>query len=79
MNVHVKLLGTLPSDYAGPYALTGIQVDLPAGACVADLVERLGISRQRVGVVTVNGSLARATDPIPADAEVKLMQKIAGG
>ncbi len=79
MNVQVKLLGTLPSVYAGRCTPSGIRVDLPAGACVADLVVHLGIPSERVGIVTTNGTLARATDVIPADAEVKLMQKIAGG
>jgi sulfur carrier protein ThiS len=79
VNVHVKLLGTLHSDYAGPYTPSGIRVELPAGACLTDLVDHLGISRERVGIATVNGILAKARDVIPAQAEVKLMQKIAGG
>ena len=79
MSVKVKLLGTLPSVYAGRYPPSGIRVDLPPGACVADLVETVGIPRARVGMVTINGTLVRAADRVPEGADVKLFQKIAGG
>lgn len=79
MNVRVKLMGTLPTHYSGNYAASGIDVALPDGACIADLVEKMGISKSRVGLATINGKLAHAQDTIPAGATVKFFHKIAGG
>jgi hypothetical protein len=79
MNVRVKLMGTLPTHYSGSYTASGIDVELPHGACVADLVEKMGISKSRVGLATINGRLAHAQNTIPAGAAVKFFHKIAGG
>jgi sulfur carrier protein ThiS len=72
-------MGTLPSYFTGTYSASGIEVNLPDRATVADLVEMIGISKTRIGIVSINGKLARALDAIPEDAEVKFLQKIAGG
>ena len=79
MRVRIKLLGTLPSHFPGRYPASGIEADLPAGATVADVVALVGIPSARLGIVTVDGMLAKAADPIPQNATVKLFQKIAGG
>jgi len=79
MQVHVKLLGTLPSCVAGIYPPEGIALDIPSGSTVGDLVGILGIPRERVAIVTINNLLARAGDRIPEHALVKLMQSLAGG
>jgi sulfur carrier protein ThiS len=79
MNVRVKLMGTLPTHYSGSYSASGIEVALPDGACIADLVEKMGISKLRVGLATINGKLVHAQDTIPAGAAVKFFHKIAGG
>lgn len=79
MRVRIKLLGTLPSHLPGRYPASGIEAELPAGATVADLVAFVGIQTARLGIVTVNGRLAKAADTIPDHATVKLFQKIAGG
>ncbi len=72
-------MGTLPSHYPGIYPATGLEVDLPAETTAADIVAVVGIPTARLGFVTVNGRIARETDPIPENATVKLFQKIAGG
>lgn len=79
MKAHIKLMGTLPSYFTGSYPASGIQVDLPDNASVAALVEILSLPKGHIGIVTINGKLVRADDSIPADAEVKFFQKIAGG
>ena len=79
MKTRVKLLGTLPSHYSGRYSAAGIEVSLPKNATLADLVEIIGIPLQRLGIITVNGSLAKAGDLVPESAEVKFFQRIAGG
>ena len=79
MHVRVKLLGTLASCYRGHYAAAGLDLEVPAGLTVTDLVERLGIEKERVAIVTINGFLAKAADRVPENAIVKLIQPIAGG
>ncbi|MCP4576127.1 MAG: MoaD/ThiS family protein [Deltaproteobacteria bacterium] len=79
VKARIKLLGTLPSYFAGSYSASGIEVTLPDNATVAAVVEILGIPKERLGIITINGTLARAFDSIPDDAEVKLFQRIAGG
>lgn len=79
MHVRVKLLGTLSSCYQGPYTAAGLDLEIPAGSTVADLVERIGIPKDRVAIVTINGFLAKADDRVPENAIVKLIQPISGG
>jgi len=79
VKARIKLLGTLPSHYSGSYSASGIEVNLPDNATVATVVETIGIPKERLGIVTINGRLARAFDSIPEDAEVKFFQTIAGG
>ncbi len=79
MKARIKLLGTLPSHYSGSYSASGIEVNLPDNATVATVVETIGIPKERLGIVTINGRLAKAFDFIPEDAEVKFFQTIAGG
>jgi hypothetical protein len=79
VRARIKLLGTLPSHFSGSYPVSGIKIDLPDNATVAAVVEIIGIPKERLGMVTVNGILARAFDLVPDDAEVKFFQSIAGG
>ena len=79
MQVRVRLLGTLSSCYRGQYPPAGIDIQVPADATVADVVDAAGIPRERVAIVTVNGLLANAYDRVPEHAVVKFMQPIAGG
>lgn len=79
MKARIKLLGTLPSYFTGSYPASGIEADLPGNATVAAMVAMIGIPKARIGMVTINGRLAKAGDSVPEDAEVKFFQKIAGG
>lgn len=79
MHVRVKLLGTLSSCYQGTYKSAGIDMDIPSGSTVAALVERTGLSREQVAIVTINGLLAKADDRLPENAVVKFMQPVTGG
>ncbi len=79
VRARIKLLGTLPSHFSGSYPASGIEVNLPDNATVAAMVEILSIPKERFGMVTINGRLARAVDTVPDGAEVKFFQPIAGG
>lgn len=79
MNVTLKLYGTLPDHYQGPYDSSGLKIDLVDGATIADLADATGIPRKRIGLASINGRLAKAEDTIPDLAEVKFMPSLAGG
>lgn len=79
MHVRVKLLGTLPSYYPQPYPKAGLDLDIPKGSTIDDLVGLIGIPRDRVALVSINNILAKADDPVPENGLVKLMHRLAGG
>lgn len=79
MKVYVKLQGTLPDHYQGTYPKAGLEVELNEPITVAELVDILGIPRERVSLVSINGRLAKADAIVPKEAEVKLLQQLSGG
>ena len=79
MKILLKLQGTLPNHYRGPYPESGLAIDIADGATVAELADFTGIDRNRIGLVSINGLLAKAQDAIPAGAEVKFLPPLAGG
>lgn len=79
MQVRVKLLGTLSSEYPSEYPEAGLLLELPEGATVHDLVCLLGIPQARVGIVTIDNVLAKAEDQLSENGQVKLMHGLAGG
>lgn len=79
MIVRVKFLGTLSALYQGKYPPAGVDIELPVGGTVADLVDTTGIDRKKVAIVTINGLLAKADDVVPENAVVKFMQSVTGG
>lgn len=79
MKIHLKLHGTLPDHYQGPYSDSGLIFEFNDAVSVAELVDYVGLPRKRIGLVSINGRLAKAGDLIPDGATVKFLQSIAGG
>lgn len=79
MKISLKLYGTLPNHYQGPYQSAGLIIELKHDTTVAKLAEIAGIPTKRIGLVSINNRLAKAHDTIPDGAEVKFMPILAGG
>ena len=79
MHVCVRLFGTLPRHYPGDYPHSGLDVEIWQDISVAELVELLQLSSEHVAIVSINGRLAKAGDPVPDGAEVKFFQTLNGG
>ena len=81
MDIHltVKVYGTLGKHIPAYDPQTGHDVHLASPSTVADLIARLGIPPKRVGLVSVNGRLARQHDHLPDRALVKVFHPIFGG
>lgn len=79
MNVTVKLFGTLSNSCVGYDPASGINLDVPEGACVRDVTKRVNVAEASIGIVTINGKMVKAGDRITEGDEVKVFQPIAGG
>ena len=79
MKVRIKLYGTLPKYYSDFDLTSEVEINIPENSRVRDLIEIMDISRAAIGMVAIDGKLAKAGDRITEGAEVKFFQPISGG
>lgn len=79
MKVKVSLYGTLNRRVPGYRHSQGIEVELPDGATVNDLLVLLGISESHKAVVAIDGRIRKANDKIPSGARAQVFQPVHGG
>ena len=79
MQVKVKLYGTLGQRFPGYRSAQGIEVEIPVGATVKDLLALLEISESRSAIVIVDGRILKADDEIRSGVPVNVFQAIQGG
>jgi sulfur-carrier protein len=79
MKVKVKLYGTWRERFPGYQHSQGIEVEIPEGATVQDLLALLGISESEGAVVIVEGRVLKADDKVPCRVPVGVFQSIRGG
>jgi sulfur carrier protein ThiS len=79
MKVRVKLYGTLGQRFPGYQHSQGLEVDIPDGATVKDLLALLEISESQGAVVIVEGRVLKADDKMRCGVQVNVLQAIHGG
>jgi sulfur carrier protein ThiS len=79
MKVKVKLYGTLGQRFPDYQHSQGIEVEIPDGATVKDLLTLLDISESQRAVVIVEGRILEADDKIQRRVPVYVLQAIHGG
>lgn len=79
MIVKVKLFGSLGRKFPGHDPAKGIEVEIPDGARVKDLLTHLGIPETRGGVAAVEGVILHLEDPLRDGVSVHLLQAVYGG
>jgi len=79
MKTRVRLYGTLSQQFPGYQHSQGIEVEMPDGARVKDLLARLAISESQGAVVAMEGRLLKADDPMLQGAPVHILQSLSGG
>ena len=79
MRVRVKLYGTLSESFPGYLPSRGIEVEIPDGATVKDLLALLEISESQGAAVIIEGRVLKADDRIPGGVPVDVLQSIGGG
>ena len=79
MKVRVKLFGTLSQGFPGYQHSQGMEVEIPEGATVKDLLALLEISESRGAVVIAEARILKAGDKLRRGAQVNVLQSIQGG
>jgi molybdopterin synthase sulfur carrier subunit len=77
--VRVRLFGTLGQGLLDYQPSQGIEVEVPEGATVRDLLVLLGLSECRGAVVIAEGRVLKADSRIQHGVSVNIMQAIGGG
>ena len=79
MKVTVRFFGTLSRKFPGYDPVKGLEVEIPDGARVKDLLAHLGIPEVKGGVAAVEGVILRLEDPLKDGVSVHLLQTVYGG
>lgn len=79
IRVKVKLFATLRRYYPELGVGEGIDLELPEGATVGQLVQRLGLPSDHVRVVFVNGIARDDSHPLADGDEIGVFPPVGGG
>jgi sulfur carrier protein ThiS len=79
MKIRVRLFGMLSQQVLRYDHAKGLAVEVPDDADVAALLALLPIPKSKVGMVSVDGRLARADEKLSAGNSVHLFQPLFGG
>ena len=79
MRVRVKLFGTLSQRFPGYQPTQGIEIDIPDGVRVKDLLAHLKISKYQWGVVSMESRILRTDDKLQDGASMHVFQAVHGG
>jgi sulfur carrier protein ThiS len=79
MKLKVKLYGTLSQLFPGYQHSEGVEVEIPDGGTVKDLLTHLKISEKRGAVVIRDGQILKADDIIRNGVHIHVLQSLSGG
>lgn len=79
MRVHVKLFASLCRYFSNAAPGVPFQMEVPEGATVADLVDRLKLPHEEIKLFFVNGRARPMDWSLDAGDEVGIFPLIAGG
>ena len=79
MKITVKVHGTLMKYIEDYDHVKGLELEFPDNTDAAALINYLGISKSKVGMVTVNGQQVKSDGILQDKAIVKIFQPIFGG
>jgi len=79
MKIRVILFGTLRKSFSDHDPVHGMEVEIPEGSTVGDLIAHIDLPAKKFGLVSVDGHLAKAGNLLQENAVVRVFQPIFGG
>jgi thiamine biosynthesis protein ThiS len=79
MKVMVKLYGTLSLHVSEYKPFQGLEIEIPDGATVKELLAHLEIFEMRGAAVIANGRVLKADDKVQDGSTLDVFQSIQGG
>ncbi len=79
LKVTVKLYGTLSRSFDGYDHWSGLEVIVPEGASIDDLLALLNLASERLGMIYMDGGRLEKKSRLEDGAQIKIFQPIAGG
>ncbi|MGC8811008.1 MAG: MoaD/ThiS family protein [bacterium] len=79
MHILVKLFATLTRHVPDAHSGTPLEIDIAAGATIADLIKKLRLPAQEIKVVFVNGRARPLDWQLNPGDEVGIFPPIGGG
>jgi sulfur carrier protein ThiS len=79
MQVTVFLYGTLGKEIPGYKPAQGLEIQLPNGSTIGALLEHLGLSRDRLGLVAQNNKAAQDHHALIERARIRVFMPVTGG
>ncbi len=79
MRVNVKLYGTLPQRFKDYDSEKGMVIEMPQGACVADLRSFLGITDAESSLVAMDSLIVKPEHKLSEGVRVRFFQRVFGG
>lgn len=79
LKLNVRLYGTLSRSFDEYDHMSGLDVVLPEGTSIHDLLIHLDLLARRLGMVLMDGRPAQKDTRLKDEAKIKIFQPIAGG
>jgi sulfur carrier protein ThiS len=79
MKVKVRMFGTLGNQFPDHDPLNGFEVEIPDDASVGELLDQLQLPKSKIGLVSVQGHLVKATKILKPGDFVRIFRPIFGG
>lgn len=79
MVLTVKLYGNLSRSLDGYEHSSGLEVIMPEGASLLDLLVYLNLSPERLGLISMDNKLLNEKSQLKDGAQIKIFRPISGG
>ena len=79
MKIRVILFGTLRKSFSDHDPVLGMEVEIPEGSTVGDLIAHIDLPAKKFGLVSIDGHLVKAGNLLQENAVVRVFQPIFGG
>ena len=79
MKIRVILFGTLRKSFSDHDPVHGMEVEIPAGSTVGDLISYIDLPAKKFGMVSMDGHLVKTGNLLKENAVLRVFQPIFGG